>query len=166
MADQSDNQAPRKVAKKKSLIRSVARVTLLPPVGDFRQVGEIGRATAALVRKVHSPGRNERFYEALERQGLTLADADARGRDIRRMGHIYAGTSGVALLLIALSPFTASPIAQFVGGFAVMTMAGAKAAVAYFRVSQIRDRELYGFVGWLRGKHAAQDMPATEEEAQ
>lgn len=151
--DEQQPDKPRfgRVRRAAGLAWKVAR----PPVGDLRQIGDVGRATAALVRSVHAKGRHESFFEALDRQGLTLADADERGRQIRRMGHIYAGTAAVALLLIAGSPFSSVPLAQFLGAFAVMVMSGAKALVSYFRVGQIHDRELYGFVSWLRGKREA-----------
>lgn len=136
-----------------------------PPVGDLRQIGEVGRATAAMVSKVHTKGRHESFFDALARQGLTLDDADARAVQIRRMGRIYAGTAVVALVLIACSPFSSVPLAQFLGSLAVMVMSGTKGLVSYFRVSQIRDRELYGFVEWLRGVRATTEAGAAPAPA-
>ncbi|MEJ7745242.1 MAG: hypothetical protein WKF61_00490 [Luteimonas sp.] len=127
-------------------------MALRPPVGDLRQIGDVGRATATLVRNARASGRHESFFDALERQGMSLADADERARQIQRIGHIYAGTAAVAFVLIALAPFSSVPLAQFMGALAVMVMSGAKALVAYFRVAQVHDRQLYGFVSWVRGK--------------
>ena len=141
---------------KSGVLRKVGKVVTFP-FGDLRQVGDVGRATASLVRQAHTPGRYETFHDAMERLGLTLADADERAVQLRRMGRIYAGTAAIALLLIALAPLSSVPLAQFLGAFAVMVMSGANALVAYFRVAQIRDRALYGFVSWLRGVREADE---------
>lgn len=136
---------------RRSMGAKVLRV-LTFPLGDLSQLGQVGRRVSTMTRELHQPGRHESFMVALDRQGLTLADADERAREIRRMGWIYAGTATVALVLIALAPFMSAPLGQFFGAMGVLALCGARAVVSFFRVSQIRDRELYGFWSWVRGR--------------
>ena len=152
---QQTEQAP-EPKKKSGWVKKTAKTALLPPVADFSDVGGVSKSVIGMVKSARRQGRVERFHDALARQGLSVEEADERAVQIRRMGRIYVGSAVVALLLVMHSPFSSVPLAQFLSALGVMAFTATRGAIAYFRVAQIRDRELYGFMDWVRG-HAGDD---------
>lgn len=110
--------------------------------------GRIGKLVQQALFARKKP-RQETFIAAVKRLNLTEDDLKNRENEFRFWAAISFLVCVVAFATLAFTPFVTNKFSHGLLSLGVLLMGAVNTLRWHFRSCQVRDRELYDFVGWL-----------------
>lgn len=118
--------------------------------GDLQERKEdFKRIKARLDGILNRRFRHESFDEAVARLGLSDEDLKKRADYLASLGFLFGLISALALLFLAATPLSPSPLNHALMSSGVVFVAGTKYLAIRFRVAQIRKRAFFEFKDWV-----------------